>query len=445
MTARISRRKGLAAIAGAAAFSLTLAGCAGSSDPGTDPDTGAPTDEEVSLTILVDNTDNSIDTTQALIDAYVAENPNVSIDIETRPGGAEGDNIVKTRLSTGAMNDLFWYNSGSLFQALNPDGTLLNVGDADFVGSISESFLQGVSTENGVYGVPVGTAMGGGILYNVAIYDELGLEVPTTWDDFMANNEAIDAAGYDAVIQTYTDTWTSQLFVLGDFFNVLAEDPEWAEAYTANERKYATDEVAIRGFERLQEVNEAGFLNQDFASSTFDDGLRKLATAEGAHYPMLTFAVPTIADLYPENIDDVGFFAIPGDGPANGMTTWLSAGLYAPANTEHPEVVLDFMAFIATTEACDVQTEAVGAAGPYFVEGCTLPDDVFRAVSDMLPYFADDSLNAPALEFLSPIKGPALEQITVEVGSGIRSAADGAALYDDDVVKQAQQLGLEGW
>ena len=287
--------------------------------------------------------------------------------------------------------------------------------------------------------------MGGGILYNVAIYDELGLEIPTTWDDFMANNAAIDEAGYDAVIQTYTDTWTSQLFVLGDFFNVLAEDPEWADAYTANERKYATDEVAIKGFERLQEVNEAGFLNEDFASSTFDDGLRKLATGEGAHYPMLTFAVPTIAELYPDNIDEVGFFAIPGDGPANGMTTWLSAGLYAPANTENPEVVADFMAFIATPPACDVQTEAVGAAGPYFVEGCTLPDDVFRAVSDMLPYFADDSLNAPALEFLSPIKGPALEQITVEVGSGIRSAADGAALYDEDVVKQAQQLGLEGW
>ena len=38
-----------------------------------------------------------------------------------------------------------------------------------------------------------------------------------------------------------------------------------------------------------------------------------------------------------------------------------------------------------------------------------------------------------------------LEQITVEVGSGIRAPADAAALYDDDVKKQAQQLGLPGW
>ena len=78
------------------------------------------------------------------------------------------------------------------------------------------------------------------------------------------------------------------------------------------------------------------------------------------------------------------------------------------------------------------QTRAGGASGPYLVNGCTLPDDVPPAVSDMLPYFGETGQNGPALEFLSPVKGPALEQITVEVGSGFRPAADGAALYDED-------------
>ncbi|MGO7624357.1 carbohydrate ABC transporter substrate-binding protein, partial [Rhizobium ruizarguesonis] len=52
---------------------------------------------------------------------------------------------------------------------------------------------------------------------------------------------------------------------------------------------------------------------------------------------------------------------------------------------------------------------------------------------------------ARRLEFVSPIKGPALEQITVEVGSGIRQPADAEKLYDDDVRKQAKQLGLPNW
>ena len=64
--------------------------------------------------------------------------------------------------------------------------------------------------------------MGGGILYNVTIYNKLGLTVPTTWDEFMANSAKIKAAGVAPVIQTYGDTWTSQLFVLADFHNVAA-------------------------------------------------------------------------------------------------------------------------------------------------------------------------------------------------------------------------------
>ena len=76
---------------------------------------------------------------------------------------------------------------------------------------------------------------------------------------------------------------------------------------------------------------------------------------------------------------------------------------------------------------------------------CALPADVPGAVADMLPYFQTEGMTAPALEFLSPIKGPALEQITVEVGSGIRPAAEATALYDQDVEKQAKQLGLPTW
>ena len=59
--------------------------------------------------------------------------------------------------------------------------------------------------------------MGGGILYNKKIYADLGLSVPKSWAEFMANNEKIKAAGKAPVIQTFGDTWTSQLFVLGDF------------------------------------------------------------------------------------------------------------------------------------------------------------------------------------------------------------------------------------
>ena len=105
----------------------------------------------------------------------------------------------------------------------------------------------------------------------------------------------------------------------------------------------------------------------------------------------------------------------------------------------------DFANFVASTDGCKAMIAANGATGPYLIKGCELPKDVPTSVADMLPYFQKDGGTSPALEFVSPIKGPALEQITVETGSGIRGAADAAALYDQDVTKQAKQLGLPNW
>ncbi|WP_296665544.1 extracellular solute-binding protein [Demequina sp.] len=442
------RRRAFALPALIAVSALGLAACSSGSTPDESTSSGGETTdamEPVELSFLVDNNETSVGVVTALTDAYTAAHPNVTFAIEERPGGGEGDNIVKTRLQTGEMTDLFFYNSGSLFQALAPTRTLLPIDDIANAGAIQDTFKAGVSADGTLYGVPAGTAMGGGVMYNIPLYEELGLDVPTSWDDFMANNQAILDSGKAApVIQTFKDTWTSQLFVLGDFANVLAADSEWANKYTANEVKYADGAPAIDGFVHQQEVFEAGYLNKDFASATFVDGVRMVAQGEGAHYPMLSFALAEVIANSPDNVGDVGFFALPGDSADSPLTTWLAAGIYAPADTEHADVVKDFMSYVATPEACDVQTAAVGAQGPYFVDGCTLPDDVPQMVADMLPYFEANNTQ-PALEFLSPIKGPALEQITVEVGSGIRSAEDGAALYDEDVKKQAQQLGLEGW
>lgn len=401
--------------------------------------------EPVTLSILVDTTEVTNARVQALTDAYTALHPEVTFELEQRPQGAEGDNVTKTRLATGEMNDLFWYNSGSLLQALNPSETLVDISDQPCVANLQESYLPTVSDENGTYGVPGETAMAGGILYNKAIYEDLGLSVPTTWTEFAANNAAIKEAGIAPVGQTYAgdSTWTSQLFVLADFYNVLAAHPDWAEQYTGNQAKYATTPEALAGFQRLQQGFEEGWWQEDFGSATYDEGLTLLAEGQIAHYPMLTFALPTLAERDPEGGQNIGFFAQPGDS-GTGATIWMPGSLYIPNTTEDVDVAKDFLCFVASVEGTEVLTQAVAPSGPYVVKGATLPDDVLPAVKEIQAYI-DAGASAPALEFLSPIKGPALEQITVEVGSGLRSAEDAAALYDEDVAKQALQLGIPGW
>ncbi|WP_251038902.1 ABC transporter substrate-binding protein [Agromyces sp. ISL-38] len=429
------------AAAGVATVTLGLSGCAAGGG-------GSETEGAVTLTWFQGSgVETNIQTADALAAAFHKKNPDITVKVDASgpSDSAQLDNLMKTRLATGEMPDMFWYNSGSLLQALNPDQTMLNLKDEDFIDNLDDAWINSVSTENGIYGVPVQSAGGGGIFYNIPLYEELGLEVPKTWDEFLANAQKIKDAGHVAVEQTYGDTWTSQILTLADFYNVYASDEDWASQYTENKVNFADDPVAVKSFTKLQDLVEGGFLNVDFASAKLDDGLKAVATGTAANYPMLGFAQATIATNYPDNVDDVGFFGIPGESAdKSGMTVWEPPALYAPANTPHPDAVKKFMAFIASPEGCDTITEALGVTGAYPVKGCTLPDGAPKIVADMLPYFDSGDL-APALEFLSPVKGPNLMQITVEVGSGIRDGKSGAELYDEDAAKQAQQLGLPGW
>ncbi len=402
---------------------------------------------DVTLSYLIDDGADTHAVADALAEAFTKKNPDIHIDIEVRPGGSDGDNLIKTRLATGEMSDMFMYNSGSLLKALKPERTLLNLSDLPAMERIEDKFKQAVTgADGGIYGVPLNTAMGGGILYNIDVYKKLGLKVPKTWAEFMDNNKAIKAAGIVPVAQTYGDPWTSQMIVLSDYFNIQAANPGWDVEFTNNKAKFATTPAARRSFEKLEELYKAGYLNEDFGAAKFDEGIAMVVDGTAAHYPMLTFVNGNIKQNFPDKINSVGFFAQPGDSPdKNGLTVWMTGGIYIPKTTEHPEEAKKFLDFVASVEGCNIQTETSAVQGPYFVKGCTLPTNVPRIVSDMLPYFEKDSMNSPALEFLSPVKGPALQQFTVEVGSGIRSAADAAALYDLDVEKQAKQLGLPNW
>jgi raffinose/stachyose/melibiose transport system substrate-binding protein len=125
---------------------------------------------------------------------------------------------------------------------------------------------------------------------------------------------------------------------------------------------------------------------------------------------------------------------------------WMLLANYIPQTTTgaNLEVAKDFLGFTVSSEAVDLLNANVPPSGPYLIKGAELPDDVLAPVLDIKAYI-DAGNSAPALEFLSPVKGPNLEHLCVAVGTGQMTPEEAAVAYDEDVEKQAQQLGLEGW
>jgi len=429
--ARMTAVLGVATLAAAA-----LAGCS----------TGGGASGETTIRLTAGGNDPAATAfAKNLVAAFEKENPKITVKVSTRPGGTDGDNLIKTRLSTGTMDDVFLYNSGSLFQALRPDSQLQPLTDEAWVKNLTDDFKKTVSTDKATYGAPWGTTFNGGIMYNKKVYEKLGLTVPTTWDEFISNSEKIKAAGIIPILQSYGDTWTSQLFVLADFANVSAADSKWATDYTNNKAKYV-DAPALAGFTHTQEVFDKGLMNKDFASLTNVNALKLLATGEAAQYPMITAVISNVVQSNPDQVDDIGYFAMPSDAGDAHATVWEANGAYIPKSSTGDKLAAakKLVAFLNSPKGCDVQNSTGVPAGPFAISTCTVPDDAPALVADELKY-QEDKKTGLALEFLSPIKGPNLEKILIQVGSGISSGKEGAALYDNDVKAQAQQLGLKGW
>ncbi|PFO06364.1 ABC transporter substrate-binding protein [Bacillus sp. AFS076308] len=436
-----TRNKVFSVVCSAALFTGILAGCSGSKESTSN----GSDSKETTLTLLMDNQSPATMDGFKAVAAEFEKKYHVKTEIETRPGGSEGDNLVKTRLSTGDMTDLMAYNSGSLLQALNPEKNFVDLTDEPYMDTILDTFKTAVTVDKKVYGIPVGGFSAGGWLYNKKVYQELGLSVPKTWDELMENNEKIKAAGKTAVIGTYKDTWTSQVIMLADNYNLLAEDPSFPDDFTANKAKMATTPAALKSFEKLADIYKKGYMNKDFNSTGYDAGLKMLVDGTGVQYPMISFALANIATLYPDQIDNIGFFPQPGDSAdKNGITAWAPGAIYINKASEHVSEAKKWAEFFVTPEAVKLFMLKSTPTGPAAIKDAQLPDNVYAAVKDMIPYF-NDGKTAPALEFLSPLKGPNLPQITSQVGGGMVSAKEGAKSYDQDVEKQAKQLGLKGW
>ncbi len=399
--------------------------------------------EATTLTLLIDNTSNTAGI--EAVAAAIEEALGIGLEIEIRPGGAEGENVVRTRMAAGEMADLCYFNSGSLLSSLNPSQNFVDLTDMPYMSTFTDSYKITVTVDGRIYGVPSGSSFCGAWLYNKEVYAELGLEVPHTWEQLMANCEAIKAAGKTAVIASFADDWTSQLILLSDFYNVQQADPDFASNFNNNKDKYATNPNAFAAFAKMAEVFNKGYMNADYNANTYDYSLQMLVEGTGAHYPMLTNALSNIEKNYgAEGVSKIGVFGQPGDNPDDhGITVWLPNSIYVNKNGDNVETALKWIEYFVSPEGLAAYSAAVKAEGPYVVSGVEI-QDAYPGVQEMMPYF-EQGKTAPALEFITSVKGPNSPQICIECMGGLRTPEECAAEYDNDVEKQAKQLGLEGW
>ena len=131
----------------------------------------APAQAATEITFQAENGEASRLRWDALSEAYMKANPDVTVKVNYVPGGVEGDALLKSQLASGTAPDVFVYNVGALLQAIDPVRNLVNMKNEPWMKTVNTGFIPSATgADGGVYAAPFGTAMGGGILYNKRVY-----------------------------------------------------------------------------------------------------------------------------------------------------------------------------------------------------------------------------------------------------------------------------------
>ena len=130
-----------------------------------------------------------------IIPAFEAENPGIKVKLTY---AADGETVLKTRISNQQVPDLMSvYPAEMTYRRLLDEGYIVDMTNEPFMSNVEQSMLDLAAYNGKQIGLPYTLSMYG-IHYNVDIFNELGLEVPTTMDALIEVCAKLKEAGYDA-------------------------------------------------------------------------------------------------------------------------------------------------------------------------------------------------------------------------------------------------------
>ncbi|QPC83380.1 extracellular solute-binding protein [Phototrophicus methaneseepsis] len=287
--------------------------------------------------------------TQALIDAYMAENPNVTIEMET----FEYDlyiQTLQTAMPAGDEADILglfgsWVCSYSERLAPMPDGL---VDTSVFF----EAPMDGYTCGDAVYGLPQEFNLEyGAVLTNQAMFEAAGLAYPPTWetwDAFLSDAQALTQTGEDGAMTVTGYHFTNAdaitfAFLAGILQNGGSYWNEDMSAFTFN-----TPE-AQASLQHMVNMVEAGIVDPVLFNDSANWGGSAFFTDQASMVLIGPWAVQYGLADFPD-FGEFDYVALPSFGEEPVFAADSGWGLSVSQNSSNADVAWDFVQF-ATTNA----------------------------------------------------------------------------------------------
>jgi raffinose/stachyose/melibiose transport system substrate-binding protein len=233
-----------------------------------------------------------------------------------------------------------------------------------------------------------------GFFYNKEIYNELGLTVATTWEEFVQNLETIKAQKPDV---TPWFIFGNEAWHLGHLIEFIPHGylkqslgaVETKKAMLNNDKEKlnfgAADGSMAVFAEKMLELQEKGLINADVLTATSDNCVQDFVNGKAAMLSNGMWILSSLLEANPQMQDKIGFAPYPAYMP-DAKAVVLSAedsGYSISATTEHKEEAIEFMNFLFNAENQKKYSEVSKAPSAFTdVTAEWAPTNIVNEVSD---------------------------------------------------------------
>ncbi|WP_210505969.1 ABC transporter substrate-binding protein [Naasia sp. SYSU D00057] len=355
------RRAGMrtaAAVVTLATASLSLAGCASAASG----DAGSGT----KVTIASWYEDNVIGTS---IDAANAALESDDITLEyTQIPLDQYNTWLSTQLASGEGPDIIM--DGASFPARVAAGNLVDISDETVVTNFTEEGLALATDADGnVYGVP-SYGWFSGVFYNKDLFEQAGVEVPTTFDEFLDASDKLKAADITPLAAGLADSDKAIHSLMGYLENAYYRNGEGSPEVDTD---FAYGEATLDGnwndpLEEWSKLIDHGVLTPEMVGVPLSQSLAEFTDGKAAMYISGAWDYQAIKDAGL----DFGMFSHVGNAADN---QWLLGGPAASmgvnVDSKNPDAAMKALEALASEDAMQAIVDANPGAFSYYngVEG----------------------------------------------------------------------------
>ncbi|WP_248926102.1 ABC transporter substrate-binding protein [Paenibacillus hamazuiensis] len=273
------------------------------------------------------------------------EKDNPDIKVEFKPfKSTEYNTILTNALQSGTGVDILQLRPYDGAKALADANYLTPLDKTKGLENIPDSYLDAAKgSDNKVYGVPfmLNNAV---IFYNKKLFEDNGLQIPETWDEFVKTCEALKAKNITPIAQS-----GKAAYLLSMTHTVIGPSAYGANEYVQSLLKGAANFKDARFVDSIKRMKQLeAFFPKDFVAIEDKDAQGLFYTGKAAMYINGSHRLETFeANKVPFPIDFIpGLSAKKGD-PAN-IATWVDGSWGVAKSSKHQEQALKFMEFVAS-------------------------------------------------------------------------------------------------